>query len=109
MSVLRDIRAVTFDVGGTLIDPWPSVGHVYVEVAARYGLRELDPEELNRQFALAWRSKTSFDYSRAAWEELVAKTFSHWLEAGAQVPFFDKLYERFAQPDVWHIYDDVLP
>jgi putative hydrolase of the HAD superfamily len=109
MAVLRDIKAVTFDVGGTLIDPWPSVGHVYTEVAARFGLRELDPEKLNRQFALAWRSKTSFDYSRPAWAELVAKTFSRSLEAGTQVPFFDELYGRFAQADAWHIYDDVLP
>ena len=27
------IRAVTFDVGGTLIQVWPSVGHVYADVA----------------------------------------------------------------------------
>jgi len=109
MEPLRNIKAVTFDVGGTLIDPWPSVGHVYAEIATRHGLRDLDPAKLNRQFALAWRSKTSFDYSRGAWAEMVAKTFSHCVEPGAQVPFFDELYERFAQPDAWRIFDDVLP
>ena len=36
MTHLGHIQAVTFDVGGTLIRPWPSVGHVYAEVAARH-------------------------------------------------------------------------
>jgi len=30
------IRAVTFDVGGTLIECCPSVGHIYAEVAGRH-------------------------------------------------------------------------
>jgi len=109
MEPFREIRAVTFDVGGTLITPWPSVGHVYGEVAARHGLREVDIEKLNKQFAAAWRSKTGFDYSRPAWAKLVAKTFSHWFKSGQDVQFFDELYERFAQPESWRIYDDVLP
>jgi len=109
LEPLRNIQAVTFDVGGTLIDPFPSVGHVYAEVAAKHGLRELDPEKLTRQFGQAWRSKTGFDYTRGAWAELVAKTFGDWLETGQRVSFFDDLYERFAQPDVWRVYDDVLP
>jgi hypothetical protein len=37
-QALSGIRAVTFDVGGTLIEPWPSVGRVYAEVAARHGV-----------------------------------------------------------------------
>ena len=35
------IKAVTFDVGGTLINPWPSVGDVYVEVAAELECRRV--------------------------------------------------------------------
>ncbi len=61
------IRAVTFDVGGTLIEPWPSVGEVYAEVAAQFGLTGVAPEALNRQFARAWNAQEHFDYSRAAW------------------------------------------
>ncbi len=109
MQPLRDIRAVTFDVGGTLIDPWPSVGHVYADVASRHGLRQLNVQKLNRQFALAWRAKTSFDYSRSAWAELVARTFSHVVEPGGQISFFDELYERFGRPDTWRVYQDALP
>jgi phosphoglycolate phosphatase-like HAD superfamily hydrolase len=49
----KPIQAVTFDVGGTLIDPWPSVGHVYAAVAAEHGLTGVDPESLNVRFAAA--------------------------------------------------------
>ena len=67
---LRNIQAVTFDVGGTLLEPWPSVGHVYAEVAQRHGLPGADAAKLAEQFAAAWRARRGFDYSRAAWSEL---------------------------------------
>jgi putative hydrolase of the HAD superfamily len=103
------IQAVTFDVGGTLIEPWPSVGHVYAAVAAENGFPGIDPDLLNDQFALAWRAKINFDHSRSAWSDLVAKTFGGLAPSWNEVPFFDQLFERFAQPDVWRIYDDVIP
>src|SRR5438046_6744378 len=103
------IHAVTFDVGGTLIEPWPSVGHVYAEVASQHGLTGLDPEKLTRQFGQIWQSQTGFNYTRGAWAELVARTFSHRTAAGERIEFFDELYERFAQPHVWRIHEDVLP
>ncbi|MBI4659633.1 MAG: HAD-IA family hydrolase [Verrucomicrobia bacterium] len=109
MRGISGIRAVTFDVGGTLIDPWPSVGHVYAEVAAQHGLRDLEPETLTRRFAEAWRAKSDFDYSRAAWSEIVARTFRTPGQPLTEVSFFGDLYERFAQPGGWRIYDDVLP
>lgn len=48
------IRAVTFDVGGTLIKVWPSVGHVYAEVAARHGVEGISVRQLDQRFADAW-------------------------------------------------------
>src|SRR5258706_15545812 len=94
------IHAVTFDVGGTLIEPWPSVGHVYAEVAHDYGLNRPDPEVLNQQFALAWKAKEGFDHSRGAWLGLVEKTFAGFLNAPLDPKFFEELYRRFAQPEI---------
>src|ERR1041385_8799653 len=75
-DVLRmRLKAVSFDVGGTLIDPWPSVGHVYAAVAAESGLPAYDPAVLTAQFVAAWRAKATFDSSRAAWASLVVSTF----------------------------------
>ena len=102
------IQAISFDVGGTLIEPWPSVGHVYAAMAGRFGVHGVAVEMLNRRFAAAWQAKRDFDYSEAAWFDLVRQTFG---EHAAQLPgdYFPALYEHFAQPDAWRIYDDVLP
>ena len=34
---MKRVRAVTLDVGGTLIEPWPSVGADYAAVAGEFG------------------------------------------------------------------------
>lgn len=103
------VEAITFDVGGTLIQPWPSVGEVYRDVAARHGHRNIDAEILNRQFAGAWRVKEGFDHSRTAWRELVEASFAGLVEAGAVAGFFDPLYDRFAAPEAWRVFDEVEP
>ena len=103
------IKAVTFDVGGTLIEPWPSVGHVYAEVAARHGLKNLSPEELNSRFKTAWRNRKHFDYTRRDWAELVDEVFGSAVATPPNGKFFDELYNRFAEPDAWRIFEDVEP
>ena len=103
------IRAVAFDVGGTLIEPWPSVGHVYAGVASRFGFRDLEAAALSREFSAAWKRRAGHDYSRGAWRSLVNETFSG---VGAALPSeecFDALYRRFEHADAWRIFDDVRP
>src|ERR1700722_18252190 len=58
------VHAITFDVGGTLIQPWPSVGHVYAEVAARHGIKPEAAETLNQRFAAAWKKLKDFHHKR---------------------------------------------
>jgi putative hydrolase of the HAD superfamily len=109
MTLQRCIQAVTFDVGGTLIEPWPSVGHVYAEVAAWHGLRNLSPDALNRQFATAWSALKEFNHSRAEWAGLVQATFRGVAEAPRGPAFFADLYARFGEPGAWRVFDDVVP
>ena len=102
---MRDnIQAVTFDVGGTLIEPWPSVGHVYAEVAQRHG-HEFNPDDLNKRFRAAWKAKQNFRHTCSDWAALVQATF------GSPVcdQFFPELYDRFASAKVWRVLDDVRP
>src|SRR5215472_12531437 len=103
------IQAVTFDVGGTLIEPWPSVGHVYAEVAARHGWRGLSVEALNREFAKAWASLGVFRYTRAEWLGLVNTTFKKLIAEPVAPALFSELYEQFSAPESWHVYEDVVP
>lgn len=105
--MLDDIKAVTLDAAGTLLEPWPSVGDVYARVAEECGIGPVSPGELNRRFARAWKGKQGFDYSRLAWRKIVEQTFAGL--APLKPAFFDHLYDEFAQPRCWRVYDDVGP
>src|SRR5689334_1944370 len=100
------IRAVTFEVGGTFLEPWPSVGHVYSRVAAEAGL-SCDAELLNRAFVRAWGGRSGFGYTRAEWFELVRQSFAEFGEVAPSL--FEAIYERFAEARCWKIYKDVRP
>jgi putative hydrolase of the HAD superfamily len=103
------VSAVTFDVGGTLIEPWPSVGHIYAEVAGRHGWPNLSIEALNRGFATAWRALRNFNYTKPEWRSLVDATFHGQIDGTLSRAFFSELYEHFAEGDAWRIFDDVVP
>jgi putative hydrolase of the HAD superfamily len=53
--------------------------------------------------------KKDFDHSRQAWERIVDNTFEGLLEPRPSESFFPLLYDRFASPASWKIFDDVLP
>jgi putative hydrolase of the HAD superfamily len=102
------IRAVTFDVGGTLIKPWPSVGHLYAAVAARHGVR-ISARTLNGQFAAAWKTKKNFRHRKSDWSDLVDQTFAGLVEIPPSASFFPELYKQFACASSWRIFADVIP
>ena len=106
-AIGMEIKAVTFDVGGTLIEPWPSVGHVYADVAARHGV-DVGADILNARFRSAWSARKSFEHSRAGWEELVDEVFLGLCKPPRET-FFAKLYDRFSESGAWRVYDDVVP
>jgi dihydrofolate synthase/folylpolyglutamate synthase len=101
------IRAVTFDIGGTLIEPWPSVGQIYSQVAARHGLH-VAAEDLDRQFAAAWRRKKNFGYRLSDWSDLVNDTFAGLTDTPPGAAFFSDLYATFATAAPWRIFPDVV-
>jgi putative hydrolase of the HAD superfamily len=103
------IRAITLDVGGTLIQPWPSVGHVYARVAAEFGLPGLPPQWLNDQFKCAWAARGAFDYTRPAWHRLVNRTFAGVIQQPVATECFDRIYQQFAQAESWQTFADVVP
>ena len=106
---LAGVRAITFDAGGTLIEPGPSVGHIYPRIAAENGCPGISEEVLNRRFADAWRSLSTFDYSRDSWARVVDTTFAGLTAEPPSQTFFASLYAAFAAKTAWRIFDDVLP
>lgn len=103
------VQAVTFDVGNTLITTWPSVGHVYAEVAARHGCVGVTPEIFDQRFAAVWPGRLHLAETRSGWELVVDEVFEGLIDTPPSRTFFSELYDRFAQADAWRIYEDVLP
>lgn len=107
---LDGIRAVSFDVGGTLIEPWPSVGHVYAATAAMGGYGALDPLGLNLRFYSAWkRHGALFDFTKDSWRLLVREALADLGEEANSPELFEAIWIAFAQAGAWRIFDDVRP
>ncbi len=112
-------RAVFFDAGHTLLFAHPDLGTIYAETTARFGVR-LSPapfveafvpvfKEFVRHYAKQGTASDAQD--RAMWREITERIH-------ARVPglsgidfdsWFEALYVRFGDPEVWRLYDDVEP
>ena len=105
----REVRAVSLDAAGTLIEPHPSVGHVYSEVAADWGLGRWEPALLETRFRSAWGLRGDFDFSRPSWSRLVDQVWSGLVTRPVPEAFFETLWNRFTEARVWNVYPDVIP
>jgi putative hydrolase of the HAD superfamily len=99
------IQAVYFDVGGTLIEPYPSVGEVYAKAARIHGLKA-SPTELEDSFARAW-SKHIAASTRGAWRAVVEDVLEECAFEGDRDACFSALYDAFTKREAWRIFDDV--
>lgn len=111
----KDIRGVSFDAAGTLLHPYPSVGHIYREIARAHGC-EYSAAALNQAFRPAFKSvvkNTSLNDAegreRDFWHRVVRQTFE---SAAAEVPNFElvfaNLWEAFAHADRWRVNADAV-
>ena len=92
-----------------MIAPHASVGAVYARVAARNGCGALSVEELDRRFRQAWKRVDGFQHRREDWEALVDQVFQGLVPEPPSRTFFGELYDEFARPDAWQVFDDVIP
>ena len=106
---MPDIQAITFDVGGTLIKPWPSVGHVYARAASEHGISGLRPNDLNNCFTTAWKDLGCRAETKQDWADIVRATFEGVGRPGTPNALFETLYARFTEPQSWHMFEEVLP
>ncbi|HVU87045.1 MAG TPA: HAD-IA family hydrolase [Pirellulales bacterium] len=106
-------RAVLFDAVGTLIRPEPSVAAAYARVGRRHGI-EIAEAEMHGLFRAAMAQqdeidrrlhagRTSQERERERWRGIVADVFGAAPQAGA---IFDDLWEHFANPQHWQLFDD---
>ena len=111
------IRAIVFDVGGTLIYPADPVGETYARFARAHGVK-LPPEATTTAFREAMKSSVprakgsvpSDGNDRAWWKQVVKRSMHEnaFADPAAFDAFFEDVYLHFAKPDAWGIYPEVF-
>lgn len=105
---------VLLDMGGTLVDPYPSVGHIYAKTARRFGM-VIDADDTNRVFAAKFHAKAaeaalmSVGTEKRWWYELVDEVVGELCMPRSFDAFFEEVYHYFTLPRAWMIYPDVMP
>jgi len=112
------IRAVFFDVGGTLVYPHPSFAGVIARVLADHGfavaesaVAALEPvvlEEMAALHAAGGGFTRSEAESRQFWLGLYRRFLVH-LGLPADGALASRLYDEFIQYETYRLYPDVLP
>ncbi|MCO6458418.1 MAG: HAD-IA family hydrolase [Pirellulaceae bacterium] len=110
------IRVVLFDAVGTLFYPVPGVAEVYRAAGRRFGSNRTEAEirqrferALERQAVVPTSAvgvPTSAEGERARWRRIVAEVLDDATDAEAA---FEALWEHFARPAHWRLFDDVEP
>ncbi|MBC2594854.1 HAD-IA family hydrolase [Ruficoccus amylovorans] len=104
--MFSDIRAITFDVAGTLLSPHPSVGESYAAALEKFG-GEARAEELQARFAAAFKQVNAGPrggiLNREGWQEIVALTFAGLCPPEKLPALFDYLWEGYARPSSWRM------
>ncbi len=111
MSLLENIRGVSFDAFGTLLTVKPSVGHLYAKVLAEHG-GHVAPEVVEARFRQAFVEVTGSPEGRIlgqeAWSEIVHKTFAGLHPEESLPRLFRSLWDTFGQARCFEILPGVI-
>lgn len=114
-----NLDAVFFDVGNTLLKPYPSLEGVCREVMERFGYNPSD-EEMRRGIIAAdryyehryWNDDTFWANEKDAsemWAELYAVALEEMGVDGDRHLIGRAIYDHFGDGARWRTYDDVVP
>ena len=113
--MLKNYKAVFFDVGGTLLRVYPSVGDVYATHARDFGFTG-SADDLNREFKQEWSNmggmeslgrQKGVEVERAFWKELVRRVFAAHGGLNDLDRYFDHIYDVFRNKESWRVFEDV--
>lgn len=114
-------RGLLLDAMGTMIGLRTSVGVTYAELAARHGLT-VDAAAIDQHFPRIYRQapplafpeidNTTLEEAEIGWwsariAEVLAAAGAEGMASEPPPELGRALYSRFAQPDLWRVYDDV--
>jgi putative hydrolase of the HAD superfamily len=113
-------QVIFLDAVGTLFGVRGSVGAIYREIAARFGVAA-EAQKLDRAFYQTFKTAPSLAFTES--DLLVEREFNWWKTLAVQTficaglidqfsdfdVFFAELYQIFATADPWFLYGDALP
>jgi putative hydrolase of the HAD superfamily len=113
---------ICLDAFGTLFGVRGSVGHIYSEIASKYGVN-CAPDLLNQYFYTAFKNSTPCIFPGVPTSDIPTREYQWWREINRQTftavgaweqfddfdLFFQDLYRYFTTPAAWEIYSDVIP
>jgi len=112
------LRAVSFDLGGTLIRAWPDVGTIYAGVCGAHGLN-VSAEACHRGFESAWARRAELAIpgrdrfsswpggEDGWWGGVVADVLASCGVDPGLAPGVEAFRAAFASDHAWKVYDDV--
>jgi putative hydrolase of the HAD superfamily len=111
------IRAIVFDVGGTLIYPADPVGETYARFARAHGVK-LSAEAASLAFSRALKSSSprakgtvpNDGNDRSWWKQVVKRSLPEqaFADSATFEAFFEEVYLFYAKAEAWGIYPEVL-
>ncbi len=111
------IRAIVFDVGGTLIYPIDPIGETYARFASRHRVK-LPIVATTAAFHEALKNSAprpkgtipSNGDDRTWWKQVVKASLpaQAFAESAAFEAFFEEVYLYYAKPEAWGIYPEVF-
>lgn len=109
---------IAFDAVGTLIFPQPGVAAAYARIGGKFGSRQT-VEAIRTRFGSVFVESTaaclpfdgthiltSEDLERRRWKWIVERILPDTVDPAA---CFAELYDHFARPENWRLFDDVEP
>jgi putative hydrolase of the HAD superfamily len=116
---LQPPRALLLDAMGTLFGLRQSVGSTYAALAGTHGVA-VEAAAIDRVFPALYRQAPPLAFpglggvalleaERRWWGERIEEALRAAGAAGAPLALQRELFEHFAQPEPWLLYDDVLP
>ena len=113
------IRGISLDAAGTIIQVREPVAQTYTEIANRHGI-PIDAATIGKAFRtifprmspLAFGSTERLELQRqerAWWSTLVRNCLGRFGQHRGFNAFFEELYQHYAEPAAWRVYDDVEP
>jgi putative hydrolase of the HAD superfamily len=122
MKYSQTPKVIFLDAVGTIFGVKNNVGHIYTQLASKYGVVR-DAQIINQYFYQAFKKSPPLAFGEIEYEQVRKLEYIWWEKIAYQTfaqanalkeftdfyAFFQELYEYFKTHQPWYIYEEVIP